>query len=174
MNDEHLTALWKEISRIASLTEFDKLTIPTDWESMIYDTSSATVMQDMVTPISHSVALTDIISDMEKIQSDVNKNKYWTERQYNFLKKCCNSNLRQYNIKVVDGQGGIYDFSEVVFENVLPDSLCIIGKCTNYVDMTFTITSEGFQENQYEIPSWVKRLMKQVFENYKVVKNLEK
>lgn len=154
MNDEALNDLVQSMLQSSSID--------------VVDTYKIYQQQQVVTPLS------DIISDMEKIESDVQKNKYWTERQYNFLKKCCNVNLRQYNIKVHAGRDGIYDFAEVVFENVLPDSLRIIGKCTNYADMAFTITSEGFKENQYEIPLWVKHLMKQVFENYKAVKNLEK
>lgn len=100
---------------------------------------------------------------------------YWTETQHKFLKRCCDSNLRQFKVTVPGDNGaGHWYFTEVVFENVLNDGLYIIGKMKSGHTQTHLVPVKLEEYSYLEMPIWVKNLMHQVFETYKVTKNLEK
>lgn len=99
--------------------------------------------------------------------------EYWTKTQWEFLKKCCNSNLRQFNIEIPDGEGGIYNFKEVVFETVLHSGCVIVAK-RDVDSMVYEIPSEHFKENHHIMPVWVRYLMRVVYDNWILIKNLEK
>ena len=101
--------------------------------------------------------------------------EYWTERQYNFLKKCCNTNLRQFSIQVPDGDGGYHQFHKVVFETVLPIGCVIIAKNTgDSMIYELPLVLEHFKENHHIMPQWVKHLMRAVYDNYlSSIKRLE-
>ena len=122
---------------------------------------------------------TDIINTIAPvILSDSNTSTtihYWTETRHKFLKRCCDANLRQFKVTVPGASGeGSWYFAEVVFENVLNDGLYIIGKMNSGHTQTHTVP-DTLSENSYiEMPIWVKNLMHQVYETYKVTKNLEK
>ena len=89
--------------------------------------------------------------------------EYWTETQWRFLKKCCNENIRQFGIQIPDGDGGYYQFHEVVFETVLHSGCVIIAKQEGD-SMMYEIPSEHFKENYHEMPIWVRSVMRVVFE----------
>jgi hypothetical protein len=101
--------------------------------------------------------------------------EYWTKTQWEFLKKCCNSNLRQFNIEIPDGEGGIYNFKEVVFETVSErktlHSGCIIIAKQPGDEMLhdYEIPSEHFKENHHIMPNWVRYLMRTVYDNWEHV-----
>jgi len=89
--------------------------------------------------------------------------EYWTKTQWEFLKKCCNSNLRQFNIEILDSDGGYYNFYEVVFETVLHHGFVIVAK-RDGDSMIYEIVSEHFRENHHIMPPWVRSVMRVVFD----------
>jgi len=148
-------------------------------------TSSAWVMNDSIIG---KDSLSDIIADMESIRQTALTNakgpisqsvsipeppaEYWNKTQLEFLGKCCNSNLRQFNIKIPDGDGGYYDFKEVVFETVLFSGFVIVAKMEG--DSTiYEIPSEHFKENHHIMPQWVKHLMRAVYDNWLSINRLD-
>jgi len=149
-------------------------------------TSSAWVMND--SNIGKD-SLSDIIADMESIRQTSLTNvkgpisqsismpeppaEYWNKTQWEYLKKCCNSNLKQFQIKIPDGNGGYYDFYEVVFETVLHTGCVIIAKLPGN-EMVYELPSEDFKENHHIMPQWVKHLMRAVYDNWLSIKRLEK
>jgi hypothetical protein len=90
--------------------------------------------------------------------------EYWTETQWQFLKKCCNSNLRQFNIEILVGDDGIYNFNEVVFASIFQFECVIVAK-RDGDSMVYEIPSEHFKENHHIMPIWVKYLMRVVYDN---------
>jgi hypothetical protein len=93
------------------------------------------------------------------------KDQYWTETQWKFLKKCCNENIRLRNVE------GVFEFQEIVFENVLNEGLVVIGKYGEQRQFSniYSIPSEHFKENHYEMPAWVRDVMRAVFHYYHYV-----
>ena len=134
-------------------------------------------------------SLSDIIADMEELRKTALTNvkgpisqsismpgpptEYWNKTQWEFLKKCCDSNLKQFNIQIPDSEGGYYQFHEVVFENVLPAEFVIIAK-QDSDSMIYEVVSEHFRENHHIMPQWVKYLMRTVYDNYLTSKRLER
>ena len=93
------------------------------------------------------------------------KDHYWTETQWKFLKKCCNENIRLRNIE------GVFEFQEIVFENVLNEGLVVTLKYGEQRQFSniYSIPSEHFKENHYEMPAWVRSVMRAVFHYYHYV-----
>jgi hypothetical protein len=136
-------------------------------------------------------SLSDIIADMEKLRKTALGNimpissstpitsnveppiEYWNKTQWEFLKKCCDLNLKQYSIQNPDGDGGYYEFYEVVFETVLHSGCVIIAKLPGE-EMVYELPSEHFKENHHIMPQWVKHLMRKVYDNYLSSKKLGK
>ena len=115
--------------------------------------------------------LSDILSDMEKIESDVQKNKYWDERRYKFLAWCCKKNITQSKIKVVTNDGDLLDFSEINFS--IKDGWYTIQAFTTNGNMMDTIPSDGFTANHYELTPWVRLVMRKVYDNVMLTKKLK-
>lgn len=127
-------------------------------------------------------SLSDIIADMEELRKTALTNvkgpisqsismpgpptEYWNKTQWEFLKKCCDSNLKQFQIKIPDGNGGYYNFYEVVFETVLHSGCVIIAKMPGEETVFHEVPSEHFKENHHIMPQWVRYLMRVVYDNW--------
>ena len=163
METKDLLKLFEEYAKTASLQDVEYTLSKTSLDEIIADMENIrnTALTNSKGPISASAAIPYPPAE------------YWNKTQWEFLGKCCNSNLRQFNIKIPDGDGGYYDFKEVVFETVLFSGFVIVAKMEG--DSTiYEIPSEHFKENHYIMPQWVKHLMRMVYDNLVLAKRLEK
>jgi len=166
METKDLLKLFEEYAKTASPQDVEYTLSKTSLDEIIADMESIrnTALTNSKGPI---VSSTPVTSNVEPPA------EYWTKTQWEFLWKCCNSNLRQYGIRIPAFDGGYYDFKEVVFETVLHSGFVIVAKL-EADSMIYEIPSEHFKENHHIMPQWVKHLMRTVYDNWISSKRLEK
>lgn len=94
------------------------------------------------------------------------KDHYWTETQWKFLKKCCDFNLQQHNIQVQVSSESVF-FEHISFETVLYEGLCITGRVltSRGSESRFaSIPAEYFQEGKHVLRPWVRAVMRVAFD----------